>query len=67
MINSNEVIRLMQLVFCFKICSSLSLMPQAAVNLHVRGPACTILWASFVSMAMDVLTSHLILQQTWVL
>ena len=64
MINSCEVMWVIQLVFYFKICSSLALMLQAAVSLHVGGPACTVLWASFVSMTLDMLTSRLIPQQT---
>jgi len=55
MINSNELISLMQLVFYFKICSSLALTLQAAVSLHVGGPACTVLWASFVSVAIHLI------------
>jgi len=64
MVNSCEVMWVMQLVFYLKICVSLALMLQAAVSLHVGGPACTILWASFLSVTVDMLTSHLIPQQT---
>jgi len=64
MINACEAMWVVQLVFYFKICSSLALMLQAAASFRVGAPACTILWANFISMSVDMLTSHLIPKQT---
>lgn len=47
MIGSKEVLLLMQLVFYFKICSSLALVLQAAVCCRsVTGLTYTMLWVS---------------------